>query len=274
MARKAGLIAVAVVVIVAGLARWAFPQREQDEEVQRLLADLAAHRQTPSGTEFVFARVQFTSHGPGRRNFGNANVCIPDSTTYGYRVCGWAHDYPVAEEHILQIAHEATGINTNKDSYAIVKLGSDEIYKHPFGLFSEVGEMTMDDNEVIHMREWLNRGGFGMADDFDGDSLEWFQDQMNKVFPGRTFVKLTVDNPIFHTYYDMPTLDTKPPYRQRGDPTYYGLLDDHGRLCFVLDHNNDLGDFWEWIDQPEFDLAASTEGLRFGIDYFIYSLTH
>jgi hypothetical protein len=273
MARKAAWIA-ATVLVIAGLARWSFSQREQDLERENLINDTASGRQAPPGAEVYFARVQYTSHGPGRRNFGNAAVCVPDSTIYGYRICGWAHDYPVAEQHIMQIAHEATTINTNKDAYGIVQLGSDEIYKYPWGLFSEVGEMTLDDNEVIHMREWLNRGGFGVADDFDGDSLEWFQDQMHRVFPNRNFVKLTVDNPIFHTFYDMPTLETKPPYRQRGNPEFWGLLDDHGRICFVLDYNNDLGDFWEWIDQPEYDLSASTEGLRFGLDYFIYSLTH
>jgi hypothetical protein len=219
--------------------------------------------------------VRFTSHGPGRRNFPNFATCIPDDAqTLGYRTCGWAHDYPLAEQHILQIAHEATGINTSRDSYVIVPLGSDDIYKYPYGLFSEVGEMTMTDNEVIHMREWLNRGGFGMADDFDGDNLEWFQDQMNKVFPGRSFVRLTVDHPIFKTFYTMPTLETKPPYEQRGNPDFYGLYDDNGRLCFIMDHNNDMGDFWEWIDDPHYDLAASTEGLRFGLDYFIYALSH
>ena len=246
---------------------------EQALEREYLLADVSSHRQPPSGSEFYFARVQFTSNGPGRNNF-TGTVCVPDGSTYNRRTCGWAHDYPAEEKHILQVTSEATLINTKKDSYVIVRLSSDEIYKYPWGLFSEVGEMTMDSNEVNHMREWLNRGGFGLADDFDGDNLEWFQDQMHQVFPNRDFVKLTVDNPIFHTFYDMPTLNTRPSYPQRGDPDYWGLYDDHGRLCFMLDHNNSLGKFWEWIDQPEYDLASATESLRFGIDYFLYGFTH
>jgi Domain of unknown function (DUF4159) len=273
MGRKLALIAV-VGVLVFFVARSGFPQNSP-EEMEALWADLTSHRQPPKDTEFRFVRVRFTSHGPGRgRGFGGMYPCNPDGGPEPRRTCGWAHDYPLAEQHILQIANEATSINTNKDAYAIVNLGSDDIYKYPWGLFSEVGEMTMDANEVIHMREWLNRGGFGVADDFDGDNLEWFQDQMNKVFPGRSFVKLTIDHPIFKTFYTMPTLQTKPPYPQRGDPDYYALYDDNGRMCFILDHNNDLGDFWEWIDQPEYDLAASIEGLRFGLDYFLYALTH
>ncbi len=97
---------------------------------------------------------------------------------------------------------------------------------------------------------------------------------MNKVFPGRTFVELTLDNPIFHTFYDIPTLDIDPPYPQRGLPKFYGYFDEHGRLSMILNHNNDLGDFFEWIDETRYPLPASTAGLRFGINYFMYALTH
>ena len=272
MDRKAVLLAVLLLAALF-VARRSFSQA-RPHEIEQLLNDLASHRQPPKESEFVFARVRFTSHGPGRRNFPSWQTCIPDNASFGFRTCGWAHDYPLAEQHLLQVTDEATGVKTNRDSYVIVELGSDDVYKYPYGLFSEVGEMTMDDNEVVHMREWLNRGGFGVADDFDGDNLAWFQQQMQRVFPNRSFFKFTVDHPLFHTYYDIPTLETKPPYPQRGDPEYWGLLDDNGRLCFVLDANNDLGDFWEWIDEPEYDLAQSTQGLRFGIDYIIYALTH
>lgn len=250
-----------IVLVLLLLGVLTAPAQRQFLELQRLQADLASHRQPPNGTEFVFARVQFTSHGPGR----------PRGMHF---IEGWAHDYPEAEEHILQVTSEATGINLNKESYVIVPLESEDIFRYPFGYFSEVGEMTLNDKEAANLREWLNRGGFAVVDDFDGESLEWFQGQMKKVFPDRSFVKLTVDHPVFHTFYDMPTLDTQPPYPQRGSPAYYGYFDDHGRLCMILNHNNDLGDFWEWIDQPEYDLAASTEGLRFGIDYVLYAFSH
>ena len=248
-----------------------FAQKE-GWEVQRLFEDLANHRQPPQDTEFVFARFQFTSHGPGRRNYGGMRPCMPD-VSFG-RVCGWAHDYPAAEENLLQIAHEATGINLNKESYVMVRLDSDEIFKYPWGLMSEVGEMTLTPKEAANFREYLNRGGFIVVDDLDGDNLEWFGEQMKMVFPNRGFVELSLDNPIFHTLYDIKTLDIEPPDPQRGSPKFYGYLDDHGRVSIVVDHNNDMGDFWEWIDEPRYPLAPSTEGLRFGLNYVLYSLMH
>lgn len=168
MARKLAL-ASAVILLLLGVLVAAGVAQSQWREMERLMADLASYRQPPQDTEFVFARVQFTSPGRGRRG--------------DHRIEGWAHDYPDGEEHILQIAHEATGINLSKMSYVIVSLDSDEIFRYPFAYFSEVGEMTMTEREVSHLREYLHRGGFVVVDDFDGDSLEWFDSQMKMVFP-------------------------------------------------------------------------------------------
>ena len=274
MAKKLSILAALVLGLLALGSRSSALQKE-GWEIQRLFEDLASHRQPPNTTEFVFARIQFTSNGPGRRNYGGARACMTDSASYGsFRVCGWAHDYPAAEQNLNQIVREATGINVTKDSYEIVRLDSEELFRYPWGLMSEVGEMTLTDKEAANFREYLNRGGFIVVDDFDGPNLEWFQEQMKKVFPDRQFVPLTVDNPLFHTFYDVKTLEMEPPYPQRGTPKFYGYLDDHGRVAMILNHNNDIGDFWEWVDEPRYDLKASVAGLQLGINYIIYSLTH
>jgi len=217
--------------------------------------------QPPTDTAFVFARVQFSS---GLRGFMGGR--------------GWAHDYPDAEEHILQLANEATGINTQKMSYVIVRLDSEEIFNYPFIYFSEVGEMGMTETETQNLREYFNRGGFAMIDDFYGGyELANFVSEMKRVFPTRDLVELSIEHPIFHTFYEIPTLGIIPPYkpyRQPGPPKFYGYFDDHGRMLMIINHNNDLGDFWEWIGQPRYPLEPSTVALRFGINYLIYTLSH
>ena len=234
--------------------------QRQYSERQLLIHDLSTNRQPPDGTEFVFARVRYNT-GPRYRYFGGT---------------GWAHDYPVAEEHILQIADEATTINLNNMSYVIVDLESPELFKYPFIYFSEVGEMDMTDSEASNLREYLNRGGFAMVDDFDRQVLlNWFQRQMQKVFPDRPFVEMKIEHPIFSTFYDIKTLDVESANSPRGEiAKFYGYYDDQGRLCMIINHNNDLGDYWEWIDQSVYPLAPSTEALRFGINYILYAMTH
>jgi len=259
MAKKLGIL---TAILLSCWGVYSVALQREALEYQRLFNDLASNRKPPSSTEFVFARFQFTSHGPGRGARGNRAIE------------GWAHDYPVAEENILQIASEATGINLNRESYVIVRLDSEDVFRYPFALLSEVGEMTLTPPEARNLREYLNRGGFIMVDDFDGPSLEWFADQMKMVFPDRDLVPLTVDHPLFHAFYDVKTLDIEPPYPQRGQPDFYGYLDDHGRVMMILNHNNDMGDFWEWIDESLYPLQPSIAGLQFGINYLMYSLTH
>jgi len=65
-----------------------------------------------------------------------------------------------------------------------------------------------------------------------------------------------------------------PPMQYGDRPRFYGYFDERERLSMIINHNNDIGDFWEWIDQPRFPLQPSTEALRFGVNYFLYSLTH
>ena len=55
------------------------------------------------------------------------------------------------------------------------------------------------------MREYLERGGFFMADDFHGPE-EWdeFEKRIKFVFPDRAIEEIAdKDDPIFHTVYDM-----------------------------------------------------------------------
>jgi hypothetical protein len=241
---------------------------QMDEDYVSLSRDLESKRRPPGDVEFVFARVRFHDFQSGFGTFGGG------FGGFGGKP-GWAHDYPTAEQHLLQVASEATGINLRRDAYVIVDLDSDEIFRYPFLYFSELGTMNLTDREVQNLREFFNRGGFAICDDFEGQrALRSFESQMRRVFPSRGFVEMTLDHPIFHAFYEIPTLDVTPAYGADSPPKFYGYYDENGRLLMLLNHNNDLGDFWEWIDQPRFPLQPSTEAIRFGINYFIYSMTH
>ncbi|HEY7679895.1 MAG TPA: DUF4159 domain-containing protein [Terriglobia bacterium] len=255
------LLAIGVIAGLIGGSICAIAVAQRDEDYESLWRDLESNRRPPNDTEFIFARVRFQGSQGDFAGFGGKP--------------GWAHDYPDAEKHILQVASEATGVNLHKESYVIVNLDSEEIFNYPFLYFSEVGGLDLTDRELANLREHLNRGGFAVVDDFEGArALDWFRYQMKKVFPEREFVEMKLEDPVFHTFYEIPTLDVEPAYGVDSPPKFYGYFDDRGRLCMIINHNNDMGDFWEWIDQPRFPLQPSTEALRLGINYFIYSLTH
>ena len=60
-----------------------------------------------------------------------------------------------------------------------------------------------------------------------------------------------------------------PPYRVRGNPTFFGLDDENGRLQVIANFNNDIGDFWEWSDTDFFPVSLSNEGYKLGGNYVI-----
>jgi hypothetical protein len=39
-------------------------------------------------------------------------------------------------------------------------------------------------------------------------------------------------------------------------------------------HNMDLGDAWEWADEPQYPEKFASLAYRVGINYIIYSMTH
>ena len=53
-----------------------------------------------------------------------------------------------------------------------------------------------------------------------------------------------------------------------------GIYDDHGRLMVAICHNMDLGDSWEHADNPEYPQQYSALGIRIGVNYVTYAMTH
>src|SRR6185295_9419774 len=64
-------------------------------------------------------------------------------------------------------------------------------------------------------------------------------------------------------------------YEQGGTvPHWRGIYDDRGRLMVAICHNMDLGDSWEHADNPDYPEKFSALGIRIGINYVIYAMTH
>jgi hypothetical protein len=218
---------------------------------------------TPSkeSSEFIFARLQF-------------NMSFEAAFQHE---APWHHDYPYAEDLYLGMIREITDVFTSEDSYEIVRLDSKDIFKYPFLYVSEPGFMELTSTELTNLREYFNRGGFVMMDDFRGRDLDNLRYQMKRVFPNREMFKLDVSHEIFHTYYDLDSLQMDPPYRDyrfSGDPEFWGMSDDQGRLIILANHNNDLGEFWECVDRKECNFQPAAKSMRLGINYLIYAMTH
>lgn len=242
MTRVRWTLASTIILVAAGIAFGQFGRQR---------GGFRYYQNDPPPTEYVFARWQIA----------NSN--------------GWWHDYPDAEEHFNQIMKEATGINVDRLSYRIVPMSSKEIFKYPFGYLSEPGMMWLSDEEAVNFREFVNRGGFVMLDDFDGPR-QWsvMRQNLQHVFPESELVPINVQHQIFHTFYDIDALLLESPYEVRDPASFYAVVDKKGDISVVICFNNDVGDFWEWIDEPMYPQKPSVEALRLGINFLVYAMTH
>ena len=198
---------------------------------------------------------------------------------------GWTTDYPRSDRHLLQGVRRLTRIDTRSVEQVVDADGSDDIYNWPMVYAVEVGQWGLSDQEAAQLRDFINRGGFFMVDDFHG-TFEWslFVESFRKVFPDRKIVDIEDADPIFHTLYDLGDRVQVPgaqylrsgrTYERDGyEAKWRGIYDNKGRLIAVICHNMDLGDAWEWSDDPRYPEKMASLAYRIGMNYFVYDLTH
>jgi len=194
----------------------------------------------------------------------------------------WQHDYPTAELNLYEALERTTKIKVNRQ-YLILTLKDKRIFEYPILYLSEPGFWHMDETEVKNLREYLERGGFVLFDDFrdrrGSSKREWnnFYYQIKRTFPKRDLVRLDPDHPVWSVYYEVdpveaPTLVSGLPRDDKYADEYYTMYDDKGRMMMLVCYNQDIGDGWEW---PNRNLnQASTISFQMGINFIIYALTH
>ena len=64
-------------------------------------------------------------------------------------------------------------------------------------------------------------------------------------------------------------------YEQDGYiPHWRGIYDDDGRVMVAICWNMDLGDAWEWADDPRYPEPWASMAYRVGVNYIVYAMTH
>ena len=99
---------------------------------------------------------------------------------------------------------------------------------------------------------------------------------MQRVLPNREPIELPASHPIWSIYFDVdpvaaPSLVSGYLGSISAD-RYMGYFDDNGRLMALANHNQDIGDGWEYPDR-DFE-NASTISFQMGINFVMYALTH
>jgi hypothetical protein len=221
--------------------------------------------------EWVFARLAFPSiyGGWGRRGGG------VDTR--------WTTDYPRCDRHIAMGLRRLTRVNA-RSVEQVVSLSDDDIFNWPFLYGVSVGFWNLNDKEIDRFREYINRGGFFMCDDFHGEA-EWenFMGAIRRMFPNRTIVDLDDSEAIFHVLYDLENRGPIPGAQylrgqmwERGGvgEHWRGMYDEKGRLVMAICFNMDIGDALEHSDSPAYPEKFSSLAYRVISNYTVYAMTH
>lgn len=231
----------------------------------------------PAFREYYFSRVAYTGYA---RGWGGG---------FGRGGGSWAIDYPKADQIFLSFIDR---LLSNLDAYEWphpVLLDDPELRRFPYLYALEVGYMNLTPPEVEGLRGFLLAGGFLVIDDFWGPN-QWanFEYQMEQVLPGYHIVDLSLSHEIFSTFYEIDELLQVPNIRNgwasvNGGstsecygclPQIKGIYDEQGRLMVVINFNTDLGDAWEWADDPYYPLKFSTYAYEMGVNMIVYAMSH
>jgi Domain of unknown function (DUF4159) len=216
--------------------------------------------------EFHMARLYYPAMGCA----GSHGFCNP----------WWKIDYPFAEEHFLPAIERMTRIQVAPDSKGVA-LTDDTLFDYPWLFLQQPGRGWQPHGaQLERLREYLERGGFLVVDDFHGE-YEWasFQEAMREVLPDRVIVDIPENDMLMSILFELDKRTQIPGERHlygrmQGPPHWRGIYDDDGRLMVAINHNIDMGDAWEHADDPHYPAAMTSAAYRFGVNYVIYAMTH
>ena len=256
----AGLVAL---MAVAALAQG---RRFRDDPVRLRLPPNARY-----DGQFTFVRLKYTT-APGG---------------YWYEgLPAWAHGYPLSDRNLMRILNEVSYLGARVDTINILSLDDPELFKYPVAYIIEAGWWTMTDDEVTAFRTYMQKGGFVILDDFKvrgwngglgGAGWENFEAIMKRVLPDARFVDLDLSHPIFHSFFEITSLDNFPQAYNSGRAIFRGLFEDNDprkRLLMMVNYNTDVSQFWEWSARGFKPIDETNEAYKLGVNYVLYGMTH
>jgi len=210
----------------------------------------------PYDGRFTFVRTRYASYG------------------------GWAADYPTMENNLMTILQEITSLRPHLTESNVHDFDDPELFKFPIAYLSEPGYWFPNDSEVEGLRLYLQKGGFLIVDDFHFPN-EWavFEQAIRRVLPTATIAPLTIEHPIFDTFFHIDTL--KVPYPGRlGEQglmgEFFGIHQDNDPakpLQVIINYNIDLGDYVEWSGENLYNKNSTNEAYKFVINYVLYGMS-
>ncbi len=266
---------IGAILCVAG---YAFQREFRDYPGEDEMGPVTAEQLKPS--EFVFARLMYPS-GFSRGRFGG----FGRDWRQGGRT-NWTNDYPAGDRHLMTAVRRLTLINARPVEQPVNLEDEDDVFNWPFLYAGRTTSIDLSDAMTAKLRDYLDRGGFFVADDMWGvPEQQAIAETVNNLYPKRELVELGNDAQAFHMLFDLDQRyqilgqwarfnGMRPLDGVSYDPHFKGVFDEEGRMTIAVWFNNDTGDSWEWADDPSYPEKFSALGIRIMLNHIVYAMTH
>ena len=231
-------------VLTLGLAAQRFGQRAMYIEPN-----------VPYDGKFTFARIRYTV----------------------YRRSGWEFDYPTMERNFMTMLAEISALRPHVRASNVHTFDDPELLKYPVAYLSEPGYWIPSESEAAGLRTYLAKGGFLIVDDFMRGEWDNFERQIRRALPDARIDRLTVEHPVFDSFFHLESLDMSYPHNRFLKAEFLGIHeanDPRKRLMVVINYNNDIGDYMEWSDQNFWPVNITNDAYKFAINYIVYGMSH
>jgi hypothetical protein len=138
--------------------------------------------------EWIFARLMYPPHP----SIGLFRTRGPWQEGWA----AWTNDYPRADRHFTVAVRRLTRLDVRSVEQPVNPDDGDDLYNYPWLYAVQAGSMNLTDAQAAKLRDYLERGGFLICDDFWG-TLEWsnFERNMHMISPTVRLSKLRTQTP-------------------------------------------------------------------------------
>ena len=183
---------------------------------------------------------------------------------------------PTGDVVLRRKLRELTNINVSDEPKVVRLADMEDMYNYPFVFMTSEGFFELSKQEEKNLREFLERGGFILADDcvFNTKEDRFFQTYValvSRLFPANPMRDIPLDHEIFQCYYQFKNGCPHMQGMRHAPSNAMGLFESGTDRLLTFATPGDIHCGWMC---RYWEMAKNMEAIKMGVNVVIYALSH